>query len=243
MRLKEEPRLLTTREVAKLLKVSEASVRRWSSRGRLRCYRLGPGRERRFLLDEVLAFLQREEGTPRASNGGHFSFFFRHEEEQGRVMGPLLASQLEKGQPVVYIRDTIRGEEPPPWLCAPALPAPHLLALYTPTQTYLQEGYFDPDRMYNFLRTAAEEALGRGHRSVLLTGEVSWALDDPPGSHRLMECEARLNAITEQYPQVSIICQYNLNRFGGATVVEALLTHPLVLLGGHQYRGFYQAAP
>jgi len=35
------PKFLTTAEAAKFLKVSEASIRRWSNDGKLKCYRIG----------------------------------------------------------------------------------------------------------------------------------------------------------------------------------------------------------
>lgn len=236
------PRFLTTREVAELLKVSEASVRRWTSRHRLPCYRLGPGRERRFLLDEVLAFLRREERPAAVGEGGHYSFFFGNEEEQIRVLEPLLASQLGEGQPVAYIRDAAPGEGLPAWLKGLAGEESDLLTFYTPLQAYLQEGYFDPDRMFDFVNAAVEGALAKGFRTCLITGEMSWSLAEPPGAERMMEYEARLNTLTEKYPQATFICQYDLSRFGGVTVAEALLTHPLVLLGDQEYQGFYQAA-
>jgi excisionase family DNA binding protein len=50
--------VLTSNEVADLLKVHLSSVRRWSRCGKLRGYRLGGGGDWRFLRKDVLAFLQ-----------------------------------------------------------------------------------------------------------------------------------------------------------------------------------------
>jgi excisionase family DNA binding protein len=49
--------VLTSTEVADLLKVHLSSVRRWSRSGKLRGYRLGGGGDWRFLRKDVLAFL------------------------------------------------------------------------------------------------------------------------------------------------------------------------------------------
>jgi excisionase family DNA binding protein len=49
--------VLTSSEVADLLKVHLSSVRRWSRSGKLRGYRLGGGGDWRFLRRDVLAFL------------------------------------------------------------------------------------------------------------------------------------------------------------------------------------------
>ena len=53
-------KLLTLTEVAEYLRVSPATVRRWTNTGKLLCYRPG-GRNswRRFAPEEVLAFLAR----------------------------------------------------------------------------------------------------------------------------------------------------------------------------------------
>ena len=50
--------VLTSNEVAELLKVHLSSVRRWSRSGKLKGYRLGGGGDWRFLRKDVLAFLQ-----------------------------------------------------------------------------------------------------------------------------------------------------------------------------------------
>jgi excisionase family DNA binding protein len=54
----EDNEVLTSNEVAELLKVHLSSVRRWSRNGKLKGYRLGRGGDWRFLRKDVLAFLQ-----------------------------------------------------------------------------------------------------------------------------------------------------------------------------------------
>ena len=55
--------LLNIKEAAALLKVSEASLRRWTNAGRLACLRLGAKRERRFRRADLMAFLEEREGA------------------------------------------------------------------------------------------------------------------------------------------------------------------------------------
>ena len=58
--------LWTLEEVAKYLRVSPATVRRWTNAGELACFRLGGNRERRFSPDAVLSFIaQREQPAKR----------------------------------------------------------------------------------------------------------------------------------------------------------------------------------
>lgn len=59
------PDLLNIKEAAALLKVSEASLRRWTNSGRLACMRLGAKRERRFRREDLMSFLEnRMPGDP-----------------------------------------------------------------------------------------------------------------------------------------------------------------------------------
>ena len=48
--------MLTTGEVARLFGVNVSTVRRWSSQGILRGYRIGPRGDRRFRRDDVAVF-------------------------------------------------------------------------------------------------------------------------------------------------------------------------------------------
>ena len=55
----EKQRFLTITEAAEFLQVSETSLRRWTNNGTLRCFRVGGRNERRFLKEDLLAFMQK----------------------------------------------------------------------------------------------------------------------------------------------------------------------------------------
>ena len=48
--------MLATGEVARLLNVHASTVRRWSNRGLLKAYRVGPRGERKFRRDDIAVF-------------------------------------------------------------------------------------------------------------------------------------------------------------------------------------------
>jgi len=54
----EKQRFLTITEASEFLQVSETSLRRWTNSGKLRCFRVGGRSERRFLKEDLLAFMQ-----------------------------------------------------------------------------------------------------------------------------------------------------------------------------------------
>src|SRR6266849_393653 len=57
-------KLLNTAEAARFLRVSQASVRRWSDSGSLEARRVGRRRERRFREADLTAFLSRGSSSP-----------------------------------------------------------------------------------------------------------------------------------------------------------------------------------
>jgi hypothetical protein len=68
---------------------------------------------------------------------------------------------------------------------------------------------------------------------------MEWALVDMPGIEDMIEFETRVNYVVPKYDN-SVICAYDLSRFGASTVMYALRTHPVVIIGGFlQENPFY----
>jgi len=93
--------------------------------------------------------------------------------------------------------------------------------------------------MLSFVESAILAALEVGHTRILLTGEMTWSLSGTPGSEQMMSYEEELNPLVDKYPGVTIICQYDLRRFNGVSILDALLTHPSILVASGRVPGFY----
>ncbi len=238
----DEPKFLTTEEAAKLLRVSEASIRRWSNQGKLKCYRIGGRGERRFLLSDLLECVEKFKNIEKETN--HFSLFFRDEKEQLDGVIPFLVDYLQNGHRVLYIRDSTEEEKLYSLLEERGINVKELVArgslcLFHSSEVYLKDGYFDMDRMFSFWETALEESLRMGYSKIFCSGEMTWRLKDLPGVEKMMEYEAKLNRITDNYPQASVLCQYDVNRLSGAVIIDAVTSHPIVFLENCRYRGYY----
>ena len=61
--------LLTSRQVADFLQVSICTMRRWSDRGMLKCYRVGSRGDRRYQMEDVLYFLEESTRRLQTDNG------------------------------------------------------------------------------------------------------------------------------------------------------------------------------
>jgi excisionase family DNA binding protein len=246
-----DQRFLTIAEAAAFLRVSEASLRRWTNSGRLRCFRVGGRRERRFLREDLLAFMPAgaaQPAAPLAALAGaaerHICLFFHDPQEQWQQLRPYLLEHLSAAAPVLYIQDSTRPEQQmallrAEGLDADALSARGLLRILSPDKAYLLTGRFDAQRMLAFMEAAILAAQAAGHTRVFLTGEMSWSLANAPGAERMMTYEALLNPLLEKYPAATIVCQYDLRRFDAASVLDALLTHPSAALPSGLVAGFY----
>jgi hypothetical protein len=60
---------------------------------------------------------------------------------------------------------------------------------------------------------------------------MEWALVDLPGVDDLIEFETRVNYVVPKYDD-TVICAYDLSKFGASVVMDALRTHPVVIIGG-----------
>src|SRR5260370_39274640 len=63
-------KLLNTREAARFLRASEASLRRWADAGLLPASRVGRRRARRFREDDLLRFMGPDQGGPSPAVAG-----------------------------------------------------------------------------------------------------------------------------------------------------------------------------
>jgi hypothetical protein len=105
------------------------------------------------------------------------------------------------------------------------------LSMLTAEESYLLPGYFSPEKMIEFYETMLRAAIEGGYKVIRIAGETCWAVEERPGVERLMEYEAKLHKMLIRYPQVTI-CQYNITKFRGDTIMDALRVHPLCIVGG-----------
>jgi hypothetical protein len=60
---------------------------------------------------------------------------------------------------------------------------------------------------------------------------MEWALVDLPGTTDLIEFETLVNHAVVKYNDV-VVCAYDLSKFGASVAIDALRTHPMVIVGG-----------
>lgn len=96
-------------------------------------------------------------------------------------------------------------------------------------EAYSKEGRFNPDKMIEFLRRLAEEAVADGYRGLAVTGEISWVLDYEDGRELIIEYEWKLNEqIFDRYP-VTALCRYNMTKFSDEMIINIIQLHPYLI--------------
>lgn len=176
--------------------------------------------------------------------GTHMCLIYSDESERRKTIGKFLESGLLTGEKVAYFADTMKPEEVREWLenMGIALPEADGFAIADAGHTYCSCGEFVPANMLDTLRAFHGQAKQQGYPNARVSGEMSWALKGIPGSDRLMEYEALVNEVMVTHP-VTAICQYDANRFTGATILDVLKVHPMMVVQGQVVQNPFYMKP
>lgn len=166
----------------------------------------------------------------------HVCAFFHNLDEEYRALLPFIQDGFASGDRAFHVVDPKLKEEHLRRLRAAGIDAAESeptgqLKLCDWHAAHLHKGHFDQHRMLAFLEEELKDGAKQGFPLSRSIGHMEWAVEDWPGVEDLVEYEARLNYLMPQYPD-PIICVYNLNKFGGAIVLDILRTHPMVIIGG-----------
>jgi len=176
--------------------------------------------------------------------GTHMCLLYSEETERRRIIGKFLESGIIAGEKTSYFADIMKPEEVRAWLLGMgvALPEADGFSILAAEKTYCPGGKFVPEEMLNTLRAFYERAKKDDYPNARVSGEMSWALKGIPGSERLMEYEALINEVMYTHP-VTPICQYDVNKFSGATILDVLKVHPMMIIHGQIVQNPYYMQP
>jgi excisionase family DNA binding protein len=235
-----QERLLTTQEAATFLKVSEASIRRWTDSGLLPAHRVGRRRARRLREEDLRMFMEAGpgQGTGAADAGpastmviqdvvvplgSHLACFYTTDAGRLRIGLPFLRDGLLAGQSVCLLRATpdvreqyfaaLRNEGVD---AAEAIQA-GLLVLHPEVSGSAS----DQVARFEQLLTAASRTRP-GPIRILAEVLADVATLGSVAEH--MVVEQRVNAVFKRFPVVTI-CAYDVRAFDAVTVIEALKLH------------------
>ncbi len=238
--------LLTIKQAARLLNVSEVSLRRWTNSGQLSCLRVGAHRARRFRRSDLMAFMEKQSvreaivntGVEPVNNdlprthimlegitinyGSHLCSFYENIEGQLKLSVPLLADGLRQGDICFLVATPETQEIILQHLAEVGL---NVKSILNSDQLIVTDGMDSGSEMLDFLRNQFAQVTRAGNRSLRLVGDMSWVLAKNWSMTELNSYELSYNnSLGHQYPVVSL-CQYDARDFSGTSVLCALRCH------------------
>jgi excisionase family DNA binding protein len=229
--------LLNTAEAARFLRVSQASIRRWSNAGLLSSHRVGRRRERRFAESDLVQFMNRADepsalpqraaihvgGVP-VPLPGHLATFYSSDAGRLRLTVPFLADGLRAGQPCF-----VAGGDELLELYRRALKNQDGVDLNRSIASgQFFAGGFDGatvEKAVAFWEEKFAEILSRGPAVIRQVGEMAAVRRMFPSEDEMLRFEEALDLMCRRYP-VAVICQYDAREFDGLAMLRVLKAHP-----------------
>jgi hypothetical protein len=95
----------------------------------------------------------------------------------------------------------------------------------------LYGGRLDQETWLKSFEQVLHSGPAAGYPQTRFLGHMEWALVDLPGVEDLIEFETRVNYVIPKYNDI-VICTYDLSKFSARVVMDAMRTHPVVIVGG-----------
>ncbi|ABF41077.1 conserved hypothetical protein [Candidatus Koribacter versatilis Ellin345] len=168
--------------------------------------------------------------------GDHVCTLFSSPEEQLKAAVEYIQVGLARGERCLYVCcehsvAVFRNELRKAGIDVGAEEKRGALIVITKEDGHLKGGRFDPDKMISLLHTAVQGALDAGFSGLCAAGDMSWVLDEAPGTERVAEYESRLNEFYSSNRALGL-CQYNRNTLPPEMLDHCMATHAYVRIEG-----------
>jgi excisionase family DNA binding protein len=230
--------LLNTAEAARFLRVSQASIRRWSDAGNLPSHRLGRRNERRFAESDLVAFLNRADNpsVPRRQGAaidvggvsvpvpGHLATLYNSDGARTRLTVPFLVEGIRSGQQCFLVATD------------------EVLKMYMEAlgnqdgvdfKQAVASGQFTAvgfdgatvDKAVAFWEGRFADSLAQRPSVIRHVGEMATVRRMFPTEKEMLRFEQAYDVMCRRYP-VAAICQYDAREFDGLAMLQVLKAHP-----------------
>lgn len=185
-------------------------------------------------------------GGLEADPGDHICGVISGEEERNQILIPFLQVGLASGDKCICVIDgTAPGEIVTtlgPMGEAAARTAGKQLEVIGASDMYLRSGRFSAGEVIASWKAAMSDAMYAGHFDVVRAVETWSRRDVLPDLSELMTLESEMNRYLALYPQV-VMCLYDVDQFGSGALVNLVMTHPRMLMGGMVIENPYYLTP
>jgi hypothetical protein len=166
----------------------------------------------------------------------HICAFFNGVDEQHHVLRPFIKEGFDRGDKAYHLVDPELREDHLRRLAEAGINVQAALGTgqleVRPWQDGpLSGGHFDKETWLATFEQVLQSGPAAGYAKTRFLAQMEWALVDLPGIDDLIEFEMRVNDVVPRYDD-PVICAYDLTKFGASVVMDALRTHPVVIIGG-----------
>ena len=180
-----------------------------------------------------------------AQVGDHICGLYAGESQRDQVVIPFLEAGLAAGDKCICVVD----EADPAKIfkklghdMATSASAANQLEVIRAADLYLRSGRFCADEIIGAWKAAISDAMYDGRFDLVRAVETWSRRDVVPDMHELLLLESEMNRYLPLYPQV-IVCLYDIDRFGGGALMNLVMTHPRMLVGGVVIENPYLLTP
>jgi hypothetical protein len=166
----------------------------------------------------------------------HICAFFNGMDEHYRVLQSFIKDGFDSGDKAFHLVDPKRREEHLSRLADAGIDVEEAMTSGQLEVRPWEDGplhgeRFDQDTWLAEFEEVLQSGPASGYAKTRFLAQMEWALVDMPGVDDLIEFETRVNYVVPKYDG-TVICTYDLSKFGASTVMYALRTHPIVIIGG-----------
>jgi excisionase family DNA binding protein len=230
--------LLNTKEAAQFLRVSEASIRRWSDFGLLPSHRVGRRRERRFAKADLVLFLGKPTGQAKAAArevtsvnvGGasvpvrtHVAPIYSSDAGGLRLTVPFLADGIRAGQPSFLAATGPVLERYARALTEQGMDFAEVTDSHRLTVVGWPGGTVE-DALANWEQLWGT-ALAGGPTVLRVVGEMASERSMLGSEADMLAYEEAYEVMAKRFPAVTL-CQYDAREFNGEVMLRVLKAHP-----------------
>jgi hypothetical protein len=167
---------------------------------------------------------------------GHVCAFFNSVDEQRRVLQPFIKGGFDQQDKAYHVVDPEQREEHLRWLAEAGIDVRKAMSTGQLEVRPWQDGplgdvSLDPDTWMVACEQVLQLGAAAGYAHTRFVAQMEWALGRRWEDVDLFEFETRLNYVIPKYEDW-VICSYNLPKFGASVMMDALRTHPVVIIGG-----------
>ena len=166
----------------------------------------------------------------------HICAFFNSIDEEHSVLRSFIRDGLDRGEKGFHIVDPDLRSEHLKRLAEAGINVGRAidtgqLEVRAWQDAYLRGDCFNQDAMLALIEEVLQSGAATGYPLTRLLAHMEWALLDKPGVDDLLEIETRVNYMLPKYDD-PVICTYDLSKFSSSVVIDAMRTHPVVIIGG-----------